>query len=711
MSGSIELAKPNAQGNAIRNYHENSVVVADRMDLSESVGFFRRHFKLILIVTGLALAIGILLSVLAGRTYLAESTVMLTDDAAIVAQSTATATTEPARTSEVVETEIQLISSREMVKRVIGGLELDKGLDSADQQALIEKMQANVTARRAGESYALTISYFADDAALAAKIANEFARQFVDWDVSEERELNREARAIVETRLAELREQAQADTQALQQYRIQNNLLSTSGASLTEQEISTYNQAVTTARAAAAEDRARLQTALAQLRSGSIGDDVGEALGSPVIGSLRAQEAATAAAVADLSAKYGPNHPQLIQGQSQLAEVRRRIDAEIERVISNLRAKQEVSSQRLASLTGSLASARNSLSQNNNAMVGLSELERKAEASQAIYDTYLTRLKELVAAEGSEKPDARILSRAQAPVLPHSPNIPLNMALALVIGLGAGVLGAYVKEALFNGISTPDELERDMGLPCLASIPLLSSIEGGPSHPATAIQEAPKSAFAESFRSLGASIDLATNGEAKVIAITSALPDEGKTVISCCLASVLAASGHRTMLIDCDLRRQGISRLLNMQEGQKGLVDVLNGSAPIDLEQFVGDDVFCVLPLSPSRDEPEHLLRGQEFVNLLESLRGHFDRIILDLPPVLPIAATRILASRADVVVMATKWRQTSRHAVKAALRRLPPEHVNVLGGVLSGVDMSRKQFLNPHDPYFYYSKYKEYYA
>jgi capsular exopolysaccharide synthesis family protein len=711
MSGSLEIAKPSATGNAIRNYQDQSVIVADRMDLSESVGFFRRHFKFILIVTGLALAIGILLSLLSGRTYLAESTVMLTDESAIVAQSTATSTAEPTRTSEVVETEIQLISSREMVKRVIAALELDKGLDKAEQQALIDEIQANVGARRAGESYALAISYLADDAELAAKVANEFARQFVGWDVSEERERNREARTIVEARLAELRDQAQADTQALQQYRIQNNLLSTSGASLTEQEISTYNQAVTTARAAVAEDRARLQTALAQLRSGSIGDDVGEALGSPVIGSLRAQEAAMAATVADLSAKYGPNHPQLIRSESQLAEIRRRIDAEIERVISNLRAKQEVSSQRLASLTGSLASARDNLSQNNGAMVGLSELERKAEASQAIYDTYLTRLKELIAAEGSEKPDARILSRAQPPVFPHSPNIPLNMALALVIGLGVGVLGAYVKEALFNGISTPEELDRDLGLPCLASIPLLSSIEGEPSHPATAIQEAPKSAFAESFRSLGASIDLATNGQAKVIAITSALPDEGKTVISCCLASVLAAGGHRTMLIDCDLRRQGISRLLNMQEGQKGLVDVLNGSAPIDLEQFVGDDVFCVLPLSPSRDEPEHLLRGQEFVDLLDKLRGHFDRIILDLPPVLPIAATRILASRADVVVMAVKWRQTSRHAVKAALQRLPHEHVNVVGSVLSGVDMSRKQFLSPHDPSFYYSKYKEYYS
>lgn len=711
MEGSRELARAGGPGGPIAHYGEHSLIAADRMDLTESVSFFRRQLKTIVIVTAAALAAGALLSFLMGKTYLAESTVMLTDDAAIVSQSNAAVTAQPVLTSEVVDTQMQIIGSEEMAKRVSDALSLGAGLDEEAQREVLDELQANVGARRAGESYALNISYLADDPGEAAAIANEFTRQYVNWELSAEQQRNAEARAIVEERLAELRDQAQADTQALQQYRISQNLPSMTGASLTEQEISTYNQAVTTARAEAAEDEARLQTALAQLRSGSTGDDVGEALDSPVIASLRAQEAVAAAAVADLSAKYGPNHPQLIRANSQLAEIERQIEAEIGRVISNLRAKRAVSAQRLASLNASLASARQNLSRNNAAMVGLSELERAAEASQGIYETYLNRFKELIAAEGSEKPNARVLTFAKAPILPHSPNIPLNMALALVIGLGLGILVAYIREALFHGISNPDEIERELGVPCLASIPLLRSEDGSADHPATAIQEAPRSAFAESFRSLGASIDLATQGQAKVIAITSALPNEGKTVMSCSLASVLASGGQRTMLIDCDLRRQGISRLLNMQEGQKGLVQVLDGSAPIDFDQYVDDNVFCVLPLSPSKVEPEHLLRGQEFVDLLEELREHFDRIILDLPPVLPIAATRILASRADVVIMATKWRDTSKFALRAALRRLPPEHVNVLGIALSGVDMSRRQFLNPHDPYFYYSQYENYYA
>lgn len=711
MNEARNLVRVERSNSSIAAYGAYPPAPVDRMDLSESASFFRRHLKLILGVTALAVVAGIVISLLVGRTYRAEATVMLTNDAVIIAQSTSAGLPQTPISSEFVDTQMQIITSQEMAQMVGNSLGLTSGLSGEEQREIVEELRSNVAAGRAGESYALTISYQAEEAEDAAQVANEFARQFVNWELNADQARNADARKIVEERLAELRDQAQADTRALQEYRIRNNLLSTSGASLTEQEISTYNQEVTTARAAAAEDQARLNTALAQLRSGSVGDDVGEALGSPVIASLRSQESVVATEVADLSAKYGPNHPQLIRSRSQLAEVQRRIQDEIGRVISNLRAKQAVSAQRLASLNTSLAGARAKLSQNNDAMVGLSEVERAAEASQGIYETYLNRFKELIAAEGSEKPNARILTNAEAPLFPHSPNIPLNMALALIIGLGIGVLAAYIKESLFHGISTPDEAEQDLGLPCLASVPLLSSIDKGSDHPATAIQDSPKSAFTESFRSLGAAIDLATQSQAQVIAVTSALPNEGKTVMSCCLASVLATGGQRTMLVDCDLRRQGISRLLNMQAGQKGLVDVLNGTAPLDLEHYDDDNVFCVLPLSPNREEPEHLLRGQEFVDLLDKLRGHFDRIILDLPPVLPIAATRILASRADAVVLATKWRDTSKFAVRAALRRLPPEQVNVLGIVLSGVDMNKRSFLDPHDPYFYYSKYEAYYA
>ncbi len=699
-------------GGALANIGENLPMNADRLDLSGSMNFFRRHLPLI---GGIAVAVvlaALIYSLLTSKTYLANATVMLTEKTDIANAAAAAPTTEGSTMSgELVVTQVEIITSREMAARVGDALGLSKGLDADGRRVLIDELQDKISAKRTGESFALTIGYKAGDPKTAAQRANEYARQFTQWELQASQQRNSEARVLVESRLVELRDQAQSDTQALQQYRIANNLLSTSGASLTEQEISSYNLEVSKARAESAEDEARLQTALAQLRSGSSGDDVGEALGSAVITSLRSQEALLAGQVANLSARYGAKHPELIRTRSQLDEVRGQIQAEIGRVISNLRAKRAVSADRLGSLQGSLSGARGKLSQNNAAMVGLSELERKAEASQGIYETYLTRYKELLAAEGSEKPNARILTFAEAPAKPLSPNLPLNLVLAVVIGLGLGLVAAYIAEALFHGISTADEVERETGTRYLASIPLLDSVNTSSPHAVNVVQEEPRSVFTESFRALGASINQATNGTAQVIAVTSALPGEGKTVISCCLSHVYAANGLRTMLIDCDLRRQGISRLLDIQGGQKGLIEVLNGSAPLKLDQLAGDHVFCVLPLSPSDDEPEHLLTGQPFMDLLEQLRGSFDRIVLDLPPVLPIAATRILASRADAVVVAAKWRKTTSFALRTALRRLPTDQVNVVGVALSQVDLRRRAYFDSNDPAYYYSQYREYYG
>lgn len=690
---------------------ENTLPAAsDRLDLSESVAFFRRRLSLIVGVVALCLLAGLAYAMLAPKIYSAQATVMLTSDASEDIRAAGQPERRQAVSSELVDTQVEIITSRGMAEQVATALGMGNGLTANQLRGVIDELQREVSVERTGNSFALTITYLATEAQAAATIANEYARQFAAWELRSDQQNNAESRNLVQHRLGELRAQAQIDTAALQQYRNANNLQSTTGASLTEQEISAYNQEVARARAEAAADDARLRTALAQLRLGSSGDDVGEALDSAVISSLRAQEAQAAGEVADLGSKYGANHPQLIQARSRHTEVRAQIQAEIGRVVSNLRAKRDVSQQRLASLSGSLASARGNLSQNNAAMVGLSDLERAANSSQGIYEAYLNRFKELLAAEGSERPNAKILTLAEAPAWPEHPKIPLVVALALVIGLGLGILAAYLVEAAFDGVSTPDELEKSTGEHYLASIPLLKSVEPRIRHPVTAMQQSPNSAFAESFRTLETAISQVTHGGHQVIAITSALPDEGKTVLSCCLSYVLAQSGKKTILIDCDLRRAGISRLLDMRSYDHGLVEYLDGKTEINFDDLSDGRLFCVLPLRPSNEQPEHLLTGDAFIRLLDELRQRFDHIVLDLPPILPIASVPILASRADATVMTTLWRKTSRFALRAALKRLPPDQVNLVGVVLNQVDLRRRSNFERSDPSFYYKQYREYY-
>ena len=696
--------------NALAEIGETPLAKVDRIDLGDNVMFFRRRLGLIAAIVALALVIGAVISLTATKTYTASSVVSLEQNGDDAGDGVANPAAAPAPSSAFVDTQVEIIASREMAERVAQAVGRLDGVDPETRRDVIDEFQSSVSAERSGESFALMISYEGYTGEQAARYVNEYARQFADWDLRAARERNSDAVQTIETRLAELRSEAQADTAALQRYRIANNLLSTSGTSLTEQEISSYNQEVTSARAQAAEDSARLRTALAQLRSGSSGDDVGEALGSTVIASLRAREAEIGGEVANMASRYGPNHPQLRRARGELSEIRGQIDSEIKRVVSNLRAKESVSSQRLASLTGSLASARSNLSQNNAAMVGLDELERNAEVSQGLYETYLNRYKQLVAGEGTERANARILTLAEVPYLPSSPNIPMNMLFALAIGLGAGLCAAFIAENFFKGVSSPDDVEKAFG-PYLGAIPLISSATDAREMSLETIQNEPRSAFAESFRAIRTSIDQQGFGPSQIIAITSALPKEGKSVTALGFAQTLAKLENRTVLIDCDEARRGLSSFLDLQDDQSDLIQVLRGERTLEEALLpVGNGLF-ILPVRRSKEPVGELLAGQAMGDLLAALREDFDHVVMDLPPVLPVAISRSLAARADATLMVVKWRKTATSAVRSALRQMPPDRINVAGMVLTQIDLKRRALFTHSDPAYYYREYRGYYS
>lgn len=685
---------------------------SSRVDLGESLAFFQRRSGLIALVTGAALAVGALITYTTPTEYTAEAMVSLQPPPDEQANgSSAGRQAGPSPNSAYVDTQVEIIESRDLAQRVASALGVLDGKSSAEQAQIVTQFQSNVSAVRSGESYALKIVFEGADGQAAAKGANMYAQQFTQIEVQSSRESNRETTKLVAPRLEELRQQAHADTERLQRYRIANGLLSTSGASLTEQEISSYNQEVTRARAEAAESQARLSTAQAQLQSGSAGDDVGEALGSSVIGGLRARESQVGGEVANLQARYGANHPQLVRAQSELAEVKRNIQSEIARIMSNLQAQRDVANQRLGSLTESLGAARGNLARNNAAMVGLDELERSAQSSQALYESYLNSYKQLIAQDGTQRPNARVLSLAEVPLLPSSPNVPMNMLLALVIGLGAGLAAAYVAESLFRGVSTADEVEYGLGSRYLGAIPLLSSVSRKARREVPAITQEPRSAFAESFRSLRTSIEQAVYGPTQVIAVTSALPKEGKTTVSSCFAQTLAVSGRTTLLVDCDLRGRGVSRLLRLAPEHPGLIDVLEGKATLAEALVTGESGLCVLPIRPSDSDTETLLTGETFARLLQELRACFEHVVLDLPPVLPIAAGRSIAGMADATVLVVRWRKTMRGAARSALLMLPRETVNVVGITINRMDLRRRRLFGHSDPAYFYRQYKGYYA
>jgi succinoglycan biosynthesis transport protein ExoP len=513
-----------------------------------------------------------------------------------------------------------------------------------------------------------------------------------------------------------LRDQLQTAEAAVQQYKIANNLMSAEGATLTEQEISGLNQQLASARAQQAESDARLNIARSQLARGSTGEDVGESLNSPVVQQLRKQRAEQSAKVADMSGRYGDRHPDLLKAKRELADIDGQIQAEIRRIISNLEAQAQVARQRTGSMAGSVSQSRGALAGNNRASIKLNELERKAESVRTLYESLLARFKQTSNSQGIEQADARVVSRAKIPTSPSYPKPSLNLALGLVLALGAGAASVVLAEILMAGLFTEDEVERRIGLPYLGSVPLLSSalddakLARGMSPPDYLLAK-PLSTFAESFRKLRAAILFSKVGETiKVIAVTSSLPGEGKTTTTFSLARTLATSGANVVIVDCDLRQSAINRFLPEVPTQ-GLLEVLNGVCTLDQALINDASGAKVLALAKSAYTPRDVLGSPAMLKLLAELRERFEVVLLDTAPLLAIADTRILAPHADAVVMLARWKKTPVKAITAAIGLLQGRGVFLAGLALTQVDLKAQTRYGYGDANYYYKSYRKYYA
>jgi exopolysaccharide transport family protein len=724
-----------------------AAALAGQLDLRRLWNIFRRRLRLFGAVAAAILLATILFTLQATPKYTATANVMLDPRKEKVTNVEDVLSGLPADSS-VVDTEVEVLKSRQLAERVVAALNLEadpefnpdaappKGLKAVfagvahlfgapgsaklspvEQQkhheAVVDNVLGSLSIKRAGLTYVINVGFESASAPKAAVIANKFAELYLLEQMEAKFDATQQATKWLNDRLGELRNQVLADDAAVQQYKIDNNLLSASGTSLTEAEISNYNQTLTQAQAQVAEDEARLVTAKRQLASGSNGDDVGEALQSPVIQQLRAQRATISSTMADLQGRYGERHPEILKAKRQLDDIDSQIQAEISRIISNLEAKVQVSRQRAAAIGGSLGGAKGTLEANNKAMVRLNELQRAADASRTLYESYLNRYKETSTQEGVETSDARVVSKAKIPTDQSSPKVTLNLALGLLLALGAGAGAITLAEMLDSGIATAEDVERRLDTTYLGAIPMLDSVaeETGVA-PIDYVVAKPLSSFSEAFRNLRTSILYARLGEpVKVVAVTSSLPGEGKTTTSICLGRAAALQGQKVIVVDCDLRRRTVNRLLR-NEPTIGLLEVLSGEAT--LKDAVAADTETgahFLPLAKSGVTPKDVFGTVAMDRLLADLRTRYDLVVLDTAPILPVADTRVLAPKADAVVFLARWRKTPQHAIEAAFRLLAGTGSHVAGVALTQMDMKLQTKYGYGDPGYYYAEYKKYYV
>ena len=629
----------------------------------------------------------------------------------IVATSTETNTAPMAAMD--LETQVAVLMSPVMAKRVADKLNL-KSLPEFDYPDVKpeEILVGRVDAQRSGATYVIILSVRDRDPKLAARIAQAYGEAYIGKQIQDKSNSNDAALTWLDGRLATLRAQAESDDGNLQSYKVANNLMSMSGnqgATLAEQEISALNQQLAQARADLSEKRARRDAAI----SNSARGDVAESLSTDLVRQLRKQRSDVSADLAKLRVNYGPRHPDVLKDEQQIADIDAEIAKENSRTLESLNADVKIAEQRYASLSGSHSEASSSLRSNNVAEVGLMELQRRADASHTIYESFLNRARELAAQIGVQQPQASIIETASVPNAPSSPNLKLNLALALIGGML--VAGAYVgvAELLDNTYKSGRQVTLDLGVRTLASIPLID-MRGVKDKAAVLsyVLDKPYSLFSESIRSLRTQISLAAKTRRmQVIAVTSALPGEGKTLTCLSLARAMAANGAKVLLIDADFRRFSLTKYLNI-DPMYGIQDVFKKPELMSQSIVVDEVSGAGMMLVPRNNRiATEVFTNDLFEHMIEALKDQYDYIILDTAPVLALSDIRVVSAVADGVMLIVRWNKTPRDAVNLAQSILDESEAKMLGIALNQVNMRSPMGRGYGDSIHYFNEFKEYWS
>lgn len=693
---------------------------------------FWRRIWIFLGVFAVVLGAAVAYASLAPKQYSSVATVLVEPRRGDPVQQNGAATADQAPSSDFIDTQILVIDSPQLSARVVRALDLlddptfgggpvaDDGREPTPAQerarlsTAAQRLRSVVNIRRAGQTALIEVSASTLSPVQSARIANQYIVQYLA-SINEARELSAtQLNGQIDSRLNQLRGEAEQADRALQNYKIANGLMSSEGATMAEQENSTLNQQVQAARAQLAERQGRLGAARQQLRSGGGGSDVTSTLSSGTVGSLRSQEADSSRNLAQLRARYGSRHPSVAQEEERLKDVQRQIQAETNRILTSLEGEVRVAASGLASLEGGQAQARSRLAANASSQVGYLELDRKAQAARTIYEAFLNKSRGTAARDGLEQPIASMSSPAVPATQPSSPNVPLIYVIGLLAGLVASISAVALAEFLDGGIKTKADVERRLGARYLGSVPEIGSTLGtlrSTETPEEYIISHPLSTFAEALRNLRASVTLRGRRQPRVLAITSALPREGKTTTALCLARTLAMSGATTVLVDCDVRRHSASdALLNGRPGR--LFEVLAGDLPVEDGLLRDPDTdLMVLGTDRAPDDGRDLLTPRMVGALLATLKDRFEYVVIDTAPILGIADARSVASLADAVILLARWRSTSLRAVDTALDLLIGVRAKVFGVALTQVDIRKFGSTGQEDVYGYHKKFKGYYV
>ncbi|MDF0578921.1 AAA family ATPase [Bradyrhizobium yuanmingense] len=685
----------------------------------------RRQWPIIAVCTGASLALVIVYLAMAQPMYTANSRIMMDTRQTQVLDKDSNASSALIDTGYV-DSQVEIINSDDLILSVVRRLKLTEdpefngsnpGLlsiiigkltslfgsgEPASQEriehAVVQQVQKNLRTERVLTTYVLSLSYKARSPDKAAKIANAIASAYLVGALEAKYQSTKRATEWLQQRSLELSEQASASDRAVQTFKAENNIVGTSRGLMSEQQLSDLNTQLVQARAATAEAKARLD------RIDTISDQdvaqstVTDALNNSVITRLRAQYLDLQAQYADWSRRYGKSHLAAVNLANKMEELRKNIADELRRIADAYRSDYEIAKSREASLEKNVKDLVAQAGNKGQAEVKLRDLESAADTYRNLYNNFLEKLQSATQNQSFPLSEARLISTATKPDRKSSPRTVLALVGGLVGGLCLGFGAAFARELLSDVLRTPGEVEDELGVKCLGVLPdirpptkagalLPTSAKTGPPDLSRYVVDHPFSRFAETLRNIKVSIDVARlTREIKVIGIVSSLPKEGKTTVAANFAQLIALTGHRTVLIDGDLHTRSLTREL-APNAKTGLVEALND--PANLGYHVQRSKETGLDFLPSvvasrMVNSADVIGSKAMAELLKVLKEHYEYIVIDLAPVMPVADSKAVSFLIDAMVYVIEWGQTTRTALQESVSGSEVLQKKLIGAVLN---------------------------
>ena len=677
----------------------------------------KRNKLAIAAITLAAIALGVIVTLLMVPQFIATSRVLVEQQTEqIIEEDSVQSPSAYADADRFLQTQLDIIRSRSLAQIVVedeglasnpaffeaqgavypteedvSGLQLGpQGIAGLRTEEAIGLVQDGLEVYMPLDSRIVSISFESSDPALSARIANAVANNYIESNLARKFDSSQYAREFLAQQLGDARAKLEQSERDLNQYSRAAGLIRVPGQgqnadqettlSITNDTLVQLNSAssVATAERVGAEKTWQSIARQPVLSVPQVVENAG------MQGLLRQQSDLRAELAAE-RARHLEDHPSVKALVAQLEQVDARIQSLGQAIKNSVRLEYEAALEREQALDSRVEGLRNEALTEQDRGVQYNILKRIAETDRGLYNTLLTRYNELNATAGATSNNVSLIDAAEIPRLPSSPNLVLNLLVALLGGLVLAGAYVFLREQFDDVLRSPDDVENKLGVSLLGLIP---KVENGNVDDQL---EDPKSAVSEAYNSLVTNLRYSSpDGIPASLLVTSAQASEGKTTTAHELAKEFADLGKRTILVDADLRRPTLHRRMPAKDKELGLTAVLAGE--LSLEQAVhqsGTENLTYLSALPMPPDPAALLGSQKITDVFARLREDYDCLIIDAPPLLGLTDAPVLSTNAEGVIMVMDASRSKRGAVKAALRRLSLVNAKVIGAVLTKFDAS----------------------